>query len=161
MRAKLPSGTRVKSKPENPKHKTSKPSQNQPQPAKKSHSRIPLPQYERIIGRHIAGDSIRKISRDEKRDRETVTRIVRSESVQSYIQELRESYIGLGPMAFNAVRNALRSDKYGRLGHEILGNIGVIPSPRERDALISGHSRSGNQTPDLSKALAEPGAEGR
>jgi hypothetical protein len=67
------------------------------------------------VSRFIAGDSVRKISREENRDRETINRILRSNQVQLYIEELRASYIGLGLDAINAVRKRLKSGKDGRL----------------------------------------------
>jgi hypothetical protein len=111
------------------------------------------------VSRFIAGQSVRKISREEKRDRETIARILRSNEVQLYIQDLRKSYIGLGPEAINALRKRLRSCKDGLLAHRLLSDIGVVPSARERDLLLSGDSESGNPALDLLKKLADSIAE--
>ena len=66
-----------------------------PKSTKSGRSHVPRPQRERIVSRFIQGQGIRQIG--VKRDvRETITKIVRSEDVQNYISELRESYLGLG-----------------------------------------------------------------
>jgi len=106
-------------------------SQTQPKPAKNVLTRIPAPQAERIASRYISGESIRKISREEKRDRETVNRIVRSAKTQAYIADLRARYMALGSDAIKSVETTLKSGKDGRLAHQVLGDIGVIPSRRE------------------------------
>jgi len=49
---------------------------NQPGSAKNANSRIPEPQFQRIVQRHMRGQSVREISRTENRSREAVTRIV-------------------------------------------------------------------------------------
>lgn len=119
-------------------------SQNQPKPTKQPQSRIPPPQAARIRSRYIAGDSIRKISRSEGRDRETITRIVRSNEVQLYIRDLRAEYIRLGREAIKAMRKVLSKGKDGRIALQLLTDIGVVPSPVERYRLLSGNSETGN-----------------
>jgi hypothetical protein len=42
--------------------------------------------------RYIADDSIRQIAREEQRDRATVTRIVRSDEMNAFVQKMREEY---------------------------------------------------------------------
>jgi predicted transcriptional regulator len=83
--------------------------------------------------RFIAGQSIRKIAREEGRDRATVTKIVRSSEVEDYIREIREQYFGLGQLALAAVRTAIREEKDGRLAYQLLKDIGVVPSSAERN----------------------------
>jgi hypothetical protein len=78
--------------------------QTGPMPAKKP---LLTPQGERVKARFIAGDSVRKIAREEQISREKVTHIIRSEDVQAYIREMRELFFGLGHLALSAVRNAL------------------------------------------------------
>jgi hypothetical protein len=87
--------------------------------------------------RYVAGESIRQIAREEQRDRATVTRIVRSDEMNAFVQELREEYYGLGFDAMDAVRHGLRVQKDGRLGHQLLEDIGVIPSADERYAMAA------------------------
>src|ERR1035437_6820595 len=84
---------------------------NAPKFTKKQLSRIPAPQSERIMHRFIAGQTIREISREEGRARQTVTKIVRSDQMQSYVQAMREHFYGLGDDALAAVQRALQQQK--------------------------------------------------
>lgn len=92
-------------------------------------------------------------------NRETINRIVRSNQVQLYIEELRQSYIALGREAINAMRKNFESADDGRLARQVLADIGAVPSARERDVLLSGDSRSGNLALDLLRDLKESSAE--
>jgi hypothetical protein len=104
-----------------------------PRSAKTPRTIIPAPQSVRIVQRFISGESIRKIAREEGRDRATVTKIVRSSEVEDYIREIREQYFGLGQLALAAVRTAIREEKDGRLAYQLLKDIGVVPSSAERN----------------------------
>ena len=81
--------------------------------------------------RYAAGENIRSIARDEQRDRGTVTRIVRSEQMHEHVQQMRQLYFGLAVAALESVHRALQQSTDGRLGHEILRNLGVIPNAQE------------------------------
>ena len=70
-------------------------------------SRIPPPQAARIVSRYISGQSIREISREESRDRETIARIVRGNEVQVYLSEMRRNYLSLGKDAIEGIRTKL------------------------------------------------------
>ena len=85
---------------------------------------------------------MRKIAREEKRDRETVRRVVRSEDVQLYIKLLRLQFFALGDPALDAILHQLVTGKDGRLGMEILTHIGVVPSERERHRMLHGNARA-------------------
>jgi hypothetical protein len=110
------------------------PRQHPPFPAKKRPSVIPPPQSARIMHRYIAGESIRQIAREEKRDRETVTKIVRSEEVAEYVRNMRERFYGLGETALGAVQRALEQGD-ARLAYEHLKDIGVVPDREMTNAL--------------------------
>jgi hypothetical protein len=102
------------------------PYQSLPKPRKKGFSSVPPPQRERILRRYIEGQSIRRISREEGRARETVTKIVRSANeVESYVQRMQEAYIRLGAEAVQAVRYAIVVKKDGWLAHQLLKDVGV------------------------------------
>jgi hypothetical protein len=73
---------------------------DQPRSTKKPRTIVPPPQSARITQRYINGESIRQIARDEKRDRATVTKIVRSVEMQLFVQKMREKFYGL---AFDAM----------------------------------------------------------
>lgn len=136
-------------------------SQNQPKPAKQPQTRIPSPQVARIINKFIRGQSQREIARVEGRDRETIARIVRSNEVQLYVARLRMDYIGLGSEAINTMGKVLRKGKDPRTAHQLLSDIGAVPSERERDTLLSGDSKTGNLVLDILKRIEQFLAEDR
>ena len=105
---------------------------NVPKRTKKPLSRIPAPQSERILQRFIVGQSIREISRGEGRARQTVTKIVRSDKVQAYVQGMRERFYGLGDDALAAVQHALQQQKDAQLAYRLLMDIGVVPTAEQR-----------------------------
>jgi hypothetical protein len=84
---------------------------------------------------------------------------VRSNEVQLYIQDLRKSYIELGQDAINGMRKKLRGGKDGWLNHKVLSDIGVVPSAREREVLLSGDSETGKAALDVLKKVADSIAE--
>lgn len=104
--------------------------QNPSKSTKKSRITIPQPQATRIVQRFIAGDSIRKIAREENRDPKTVAKVVRSEEVAEYIRRTRERFYGLGDDALNAIQRALQGGD-ARLGYQLLKDIGAIPTSEE------------------------------
>jgi len=111
--------------------------QNQPAPTKKPRIVVPPPQSARIMQRYVGGASIREIAREERRDRATVTKIVRSDEMNAVVQKMRERYYGLGFDALDAVQHTLQVRKDGGLGRQVLSDIGVIPSAEERYAIAS------------------------
>lgn len=96
---------------------------------------VSTPQSVRITERYTAGQSIREISREEGRARETVPRIVRSSEMTAHASRLRERLYGLGDHAVAAVEHALRQDRDAQLGYRLLMDLGVVPSPGERQPL--------------------------
>lgn len=123
--------------------------QNQPSSTKRPRTIVPAPQSARIIQRYIGGQSIRQISRDEKRDRATVTKIVRSDEMQVFVQKMRERFYGLAFDAMNAVEHSLRQQNDARLGYRILTDIGIVPSVGERYSIAG-------QPPDIDKSTMTP-----
>jgi hypothetical protein len=87
--------------------------------------------------RYAGGESIRQIAREEKRDRATVTKIVRSDEMQAFVQEMRERFYGLGFDALAAVGHALRKRKDARIGYQILRDIGAVPSAEQKLAFAT------------------------
>jgi hypothetical protein len=81
--------------------------------------------------RYVAGENIRSIARDEGRDRGTVSRIVRSEEMQAHTQQMRAQYYGLAELAMDGLRRALEQSQDGRLAHEILRNLGAVPTAED------------------------------
>jgi len=114
---------RVRSRPVN---------QSPPQPTTKLQTSVPPPQSNRIMCRYIAGQSIREIAREESRDRATVTKIFRSEEMNTFVHRMRERLYGLGCDALAAVEHELRVRRNGRLGYQLLTDIGAVPPPQEK-----------------------------
>lgn len=113
------------------KQKLPRTSQTQPDPTKKPRTSVPPPQAARIAQRFISGQSVRKIAREEHRDRETVKRVVQARDVQEYIVLLRTQFFELGADAIDTVRHQLTEGKDGRMGLEILREVGAVPTNRE------------------------------
>ncbi len=114
-----------------------KPNQPLPKSAKERRTSIPPPQSQRIMQRFVAGQSIREISREEGRARETITKIVRCDEMQAHVKKMRERFYGFGCDALDAVRYALRKKKDGQLGYRFLVDIGVVPTQEERQTLTT------------------------
>jgi hypothetical protein len=89
---------------------------------------MPEPQSQRILQRFVAGESIRSIARAERRDRATITRVVRSDQMQEYVQNMKERFVGLGCAAMDALEHALVVEKDSRVAYQLLRDIGVIPT---------------------------------
>ena len=86
---------------------------------------------------YAAGKGISDISKQEKRNRETVSKIVHGPEMQEHVRALRERWFGLGHVAVDAVRHALTEEKDGRLGFQVAESMGVVPSPAERQSMIA------------------------
>jgi hypothetical protein len=94
---------------------------------------IPEPQQERIVARHVAGESLSEIARKEGRHRTTVTKIVRSEEVAQFVAEQRAKLYGYLDAAVSAVFRGLRAGDH-KFAYEFLKDFGVVPSEAERSA---------------------------
>ena len=131
-----------KSDPETPLESST----NRHKPAKGPRNRVPPPQRERILHKFTAGKTIKDISREENRNRETVSKIVHGPEMQTLVHAMRKKWICLAHDAINAVKHALTDQKDGRLAFQVLSTIGVIPSPEETKLLA---------TPPLESAEAQ------
>jgi hypothetical protein len=123
--------------------------QNQPSSPKKPRTIVPPPQSARIMQRYVGGQSIRQIARDEKRDRATVTKIVRSDEMQGFVQKMRERLYGFAFDAMNAVEHSLKQQNDARLAYRMLCDIGIVPSPGERYSIAA-------QSPSIDKSTMTP-----
>jgi hypothetical protein len=88
--------------------------------------------------RFVAGQSIREISREEGKARETVTKIVRSDEMNAFVKQMREHFFALGFDALDAVRDSLCRKKDGQLGYRLLTDIGVVLSSERRQTSWAG-----------------------
>lgn len=119
--------------------------QTRPKPSKRTRLHIPEPQIVRIMQRHAAGESVRKISREEHRDRETVAKVVKSDEMHAYVQSLREQFYGLADLAIAAVRRGLREGDT-KLAYQVLIDIGVVPNQGERTQMLAHEPLSSEET---------------
>lgn len=101
----------------------------------RSSSLVPAPQAERIKQMFVQGYSIRKISREEGRARQTIVRIVRSEDVQNFVKQMQEELWGLIPAAIGALRHELEINKNSDLAYQIIKDIGVFLPAKSQEQL--------------------------
>jgi hypothetical protein len=123
--------------------------QNHPSSTKKPRTIVPPPQSARIMQQYIEGKSIRQISRDEQRDRATVTKIVRSDEMQGFVQRMRERFYGFAFDAMDAVEHSMKQQNDARLAYRMLSDIGVVPSAEERYSIAA-------QSPGIDKTTMTP-----
>jgi len=90
------------------------------------------------MGRYIDGESIRNIAREEDRDRETITRIVRSMEMEQVVREQRERLFALAPKALDALDAGLEMPNAGRLALDVLVATGVVQTTKQREASLYG-----------------------
>jgi len=131
------------------------PSKNRHNPSKKTRIRVPPPQRIRIMQKYVAGESVLQIGREEGRNRETVARIVHSDEMQQFVRARREQLYGLGDCAIAALQHALNEEKDGRLAFQLLLHIGVIPSDREREALLREPAPENNQREQVKQIMSD------
>lgn len=95
---------------------------------KKGAIHIPVPQQERILTRHVMGQSIRMISREERRDFKTVAKIIlkSSDKLKEYLAEQRSKIFALTALAVEAIHNGLVNGQT-ELAYKLLIDTGVMP----------------------------------
>jgi hypothetical protein len=81
----------------------------QPKPAKKR-NRIPPVQRLRVMEKYALGRNQTAIARDENLNRESVARIVKSEEMEAFTEEIRESWRALCKDAIQSVRRLIAKD---------------------------------------------------
>jgi hypothetical protein len=114
-----------------------KPSKRRHTPAKKTRNRVPPPQRIRIMQKYAAGESIVQIGREEKRNRESIARIVNGDEMKELVRIKREELYGLADSALAALRHGLAVQKDGRLAFLLLTRLGIVPSEQEREAMAA------------------------
>jgi hypothetical protein len=71
------------------------------------------------------------------REANAVAQVVPSDQLRARVQRLNREFDELGSAAVDAMRYELEVKKNGRIGHQILREMGVIPSPAERIAIAA------------------------
>jgi hypothetical protein len=82
----------------------------QPKPAKKTRNRIPPIQRLRVMEKYALGTNQTAIARDENLNRESAGRIVKSEEMEAFTEEIRERWRALCEDAIQSVRRLIASD---------------------------------------------------
>jgi hypothetical protein len=82
----------------------------QPKPAKKTRNRIPPVKRIRVMQRYASGENQTAIARQEGINRESVGRIVKSEEMEAFTEEIRERWRGLCDAAVESVRRLIAKD---------------------------------------------------
>jgi hypothetical protein len=71
------------------------------------------------------------------REASAIAQRIPSDEMQAVVQKLCGEFYALGSAALEAMRYALEVRKDARVAHQILIELGVIPSPTERYAIAS------------------------
>ena len=82
----------------------------QHKPAKKARNRIPPVKRIRVMQQYAPGENQTAIARNENLNRESVARIVKSEEMEAFTEEIRESWRALCEDAIQSVRRLIASD---------------------------------------------------
>jgi hypothetical protein len=97
----------------------------QHKPAKKVRNRIPSVQRLRVMQRYASGQNQTAIARQEGINRETVGRIVTSEEMSAFTEEIRERWRGLCDAAVESVRRLIAKDDKQTV-YRVLESNGII-----------------------------------
>jgi hypothetical protein len=97
-------------------------------PAKKMRHRIPPVQRLRVMEKYALGQNQTAIASEEKINRETVARIVRSTEMEMYTEEMRERWRGLCDDAIQSVRRLIAQDDRQTV-FRVLESNGIIAPP--------------------------------
>jgi len=108
---------------------------SQHNPSKKTRHRVPEPQRLRIMQKYARGESIVQIAKEERRNRETITKIVRSDEMQAFVRQMREEFYGLAFDAMKSLRLAIQNNDDPRIAYQLLRDTGIIPTEHERDQM--------------------------
>ena len=98
----------------------------QRKPAKKTRHRIPPVQRIRVMQRYACGQNQTAIAREERLNRESIGRIVRSEEMQAFTEEIRERWRGLCDAAIQSVCRLIAKDDKQTV-FRVLESNNVIP----------------------------------
>jgi hypothetical protein len=110
---------------------------------------VPEAQQIRIKARHIRGESMARIAREEHRDIKTVSKLIKAPDVQRHIESLKERFYGsLETMLEVAVDYAMTARDGGWLALEFLKSAGVVPDVKHASLNIFQHQ----PTPDEEQA---------
>jgi hypothetical protein len=98
----------------------------QHKPTKKPRNRIPPVQRLRVMEKYALGRNQTAIAREEKINRESVARIVKSAEMDAFTEEIRERWRGLCDSAVESVRRLIAKDDKQTV-FRVLESNGIIP----------------------------------
>ena len=111
----------------------------QRKPAEKMRHRIPPSQRFRVMQKYALGHNQTAIASEEKINRETVARIVKSTEMETFTEEIRERWRGLCDAAVESVRRLIAQDDRQTVfrvleSNGILAPQGQVQSPSAQTA---------------------------
>jgi hypothetical protein len=111
----------------------------QRKPAEKMRNRIPPIKRIRVMQRYASGENQTAIAQQEKINRETVGRIVKSAEMEAFTEEIRERWRGLCEDAIQSMRRLIASDDRQSVfrvleSNRIIAPQGQVQSPSAQTA---------------------------
>ena len=91
---------------------------------------MPPAQQERILNRHILGESMRKISREEHRDFRTIAKVLRNNpaKLREHLELCRAQFCALAIVALETIRRAMENGD-AEIAYRLLVDAGAVPPP--------------------------------
>jgi hypothetical protein len=121
-----------------------------------SGSYVPPAQQERILHRHVIGQSVRMISREEHRDFRTVAKVIRNNParLKEHLEAGRALFYALTTQALETIRLAMEKGD-AELAYRLLVDAGVVPKAGEVPWVIESESSETPETRAKKKHVAE------
>jgi hypothetical protein len=117
---------------------------------------VPAGQQERILHRHIIGQSVRMISREEHRDFRTVAKVIRNNpaKLNEHLEAGRALFYALTTQALETIRRAMENGD-AQLAYRLLIDAGVVPKPGETPWVMESESPETPEASAKKKHVAE------
>ena len=94
--------------------------------SRKGCTSVPEAQQLRMKQRYVAGMSVSKIAREEKRNWRTVNRVVKEPDVKAFVEGLRERWYGMMEEVLSAAVEQAIHGKDGWLAYQMLKDAGIV-----------------------------------
>jgi hypothetical protein len=119
-------------------------------------SYVPPAQQQRILHRHLMGESMRRISREEHRDFRTIAKVIRNNParLKEHLEAGRALFYALTTQALETIRLAME-DGDAQLAYRLLTDAGVVPKPGETPSLMGPADSESPETSARKKYAAE------
>jgi hypothetical protein len=117
---------------------------------------VPAGQQERILHRHVIGQSVRMICREEHRDFRTVAKVIRNNParLKEHLEAGRALFYALTTQALETIRLAMEKGD-AELAYRLLVDAGVVPKAGEVPWVIESESSETPETRAKKKHVAE------